>query len=191
MISYIKGGVYKRGEGYFCIKTPSLGLKIYASDKTLDQLKEGQETEVYTSFVLKRDDFELYGFLSQAELELFETIQNIQGVGPKASLKITSIGTMEDLKHAVEKADYRYFEGVKGLGRRTVQKVIFEISGKIEMFFGKKKERLSDEDKIIADTLISLGYNAKDSSEAAKSIPKEIKNLQEKIKYCLKVLGKK
>ncbi len=191
MISYVKGVVYRLGSGFFCVKTPNLGLKIYASDKTIDQLKEGQEAEIYTSFVLKRDDFELYGFLSQSELELFETIQSIQGVGPKASLKITSIGTMDELKNAVEKADYRYFEGVKGIGRKTVQKVILEISGKIETFFGRKKEKLSDDDRAIADTLVSLGYSFKDASEAAKAIPKDIKTPQEKIKYALKILGKK
>lgn len=190
MISYLQGQIIKKGGDFAVVKAGPVGYKAYFSQRNLDLLVLGQEVEVFTSFVLKRDDFELYGFLSGDELELFETLNRINGVGPKAALKITSLGSFEELKAAVDSNNGSFFAKVKGIGNRTIQKVFLELSGKIKSSSFDNGGGLNYEERQIVDTMCSLGFAPKDAISAVKKIPADVSDLKERIRICLQFLKK-
>lgn len=188
MISYLKGKALFKGLNYAVIEANGIGFKVFVSQKSIDFIRPNQECELYCHFALRQDAMELYGFLSREELELFELLTSVSGVGPKAALKITSLGTLEEFEQAIEKSDHSFFRQIKGIGAKTIQKVILELSGKIEEFknFSKDAKSLNSQDRVVLDTLKSLGFKQNDALDAISSIPKDISDLQERIRFALK-----
>jgi Holliday junction DNA helicase RuvA len=193
MISYLKGKVLFKGINYTVIDANGIGFKVFMAQKTLDFVRPTQEVEVYCYFALKQDGMELYGFLGRDELELFELLTSVSGVGPKAALKISSLGTVEEFQDAIDKNDHAFFRQIKGIGAKTIQKVILELSGKIDEFrnFSKDAKSLNTQDRAILDTLKSLGFKQNDALDAIASIPKDITDIQERIRFALKTFYSK
>lgn len=193
MISYLKGKILFKGLNFAVIEVNGIGFKVFVSPKNLDFLRIGQEIELYCHFALRQDAMELYGFLGRDELELFELLTSVSGVGPKAALKITSLGSLEEFEQAIEKNDHSFFRQIKGIGAKTIQKVILELSGKIEEFrnFSKDAKTLNTQDRAILDTLKSLGFRQSDALDAIAAIPSDITDLQEKIRFALKTFYSK
>ncbi|HOU45615.1 MAG TPA: Holliday junction branch migration protein RuvA [Candidatus Pacearchaeota archaeon] len=188
MISYLKGKVLFKGFNFAVIEANGIGFKVFVSPKNLDFLMTDQEAELYCYFALRQDAMELYGFLSREELDLFELLTSVSGVGPKAALKITSLGSLEEFEQAIEKNDHSFFRQVKGIGAKTIQKVILELSGKIKEFqnFAKDAKSLNIQDRQILETLKSLGFRQSEALDAISAIPPEITEIQEKIRFALK-----
>ena len=87
---------------------------------------------------------------SPQALEVFETLNNISGIGPKAALNIASLGTMEQLKQAVEKGDVSYFAKVHGIVQKRIQKIILELTGKLKSLSNQKNEKPEEKEAIEA-----------------------------------------
>lgn len=193
MISYLRGKVLFKGINYAVVDANGIGFKVFMAQKTLDFVRPNQELEVYCYFALKQDGMELYGFLGRDELELFELLTSVSGVGPKAALKISSLGTVEEFQDAIDKNDHAFFRQIKGIGAKTIQKVILELSGKIEEFrnFSKDAKTLNAQDRAILDTLKSLGFKQSDALDAIACIPKDITDIQERIRFALKTFYSK
>jgi len=192
MISYLKGKIVFKDAESVHINTGNIGFKVFVAPKNLDKLSQDQETELFCAFVVKRDGFELYGFLSKEELGLFEVLNHINGIGPKIALKISALGTLDDFRNAVDKGDWRIFDSLKGVGTKRIQKIILEISGKIKEFsIGDKSKKLTSSDQKILATLTTLGFSRSEAVDAILEIPLEVDSVQDRVKYALKVLGKK
>ena len=130
---------------------------------------------------------ELYGEESPQALEVFETLNNISGIGPKAALNIASLGTMEQLRKAVEKGDVSYFAKVHGIGQKRIQKIILELTGKLRILNVKKP---TSEDNEATDALVALGFTKKQAKEALSYVPSEITQTDQRIKQALRTLGR-
>ncbi len=184
MIGFISGRVLLKGRDYLLLEREGIGFKIFLGENTLSQVKEGENIKVFCHLCIRNEKPELYGFLNIEQLKIFETLEKIPGVGPKISLKIASKGTLEELMKAIKEKDFSYFQEVKGLGKKKIQKIILEISGDLE----KTQPKISKQDKTLL-ALISLGFSKKEAREALKRIPPEIKDPQERIKKALQILG--
>lgn len=188
MIAYIKGKIERKEEDFVVIETADIGYKVFCSMNTLEKFSGGEEVKLLTHLYLKEGIMDLYGFLTSKERELFKTLLGISGIGPKAALSITSIGSEEQLKKAIEIQDQKFFEGVKGLGKKKIQKIILELTGKFKEIV---KAKLIDEPKDEAITaLISLGFSSSAAKEALSQVPKEIQDTRERIQQALKISGK-
>lgn len=185
MISYIKGKVIQRGLDFAIINTGNIGFLVHLSEKNMAKLKN--EVELYTYLSSKREIFELYGFVDYSEFQLFSMLLTVSGIGPKAALKITSLGNMEDFQTAIEKNDHEFFKQIKGVGKKTIQKMILELSGKFEEFKDFSKE-LNKQDKDVLEALKKLGYTRQESIEAILLIPNDIETTKERVKIALKNL---
>jgi len=184
MISYIFGSVLSKSNGWAIIENNGIGFKIFLSPGDLDILVDGKEAKIYCKFFLKNENPELYGFLSQNQLIVFEILEKISGIGPKAAMLIAPLGTLEKLKTAVESQDYAYFQNIKGIGTKKIQKIILEISGEI-----KKLDNLFQEDEALT-ALVNLGFPSVRVKESLKNIDLKLA-LEERIKQALRVLGNK
>lgn len=143
--------------------------------------------EVYTHLQVKEDAFILFGFASKKELNFFKMLLTVPNVGPKTAFAIVSYSKIDQLISAIKKNDIDFFTQIPGLGKKTAMKIILEISQKLESEFQLEKMYLTDEDKMVIDALVSLGFK---SSEVKKIIPKLSKDLslEEKIKEALKMI---
>jgi holliday junction DNA helicase RuvA len=186
MISYLKGTVIAQGPDYIITETKGVGYRVYVAKGHLLSLPVGSETELYCYLRMRREEtLELYGVESAQALEVFETANNISGIGPRAALAIASLGTMEQLKEAVEKGDANYFSTVHGIGKKKIQKIILELTGKLKNL--EQKDVKTPEEKEAIAALVSLGFSRQQASQALGAVPKEITSLEEKVKQALKI----
>ncbi len=183
MISYIKGEVLVKGKGFLIVKNQGIGYKVFVSQKTQEKVQQGETKEFFTHFFNKNEQAELYGFLSFQELEIFEIVGKISGVGPKAALKVASLGGADKLQKAVETQNFDYFSNIKGLGRKKIQKIILELGGSLKGLVGEKTIKKEDES---LRALTSLGFSTSEAKRALSKISKDIILPEEKVKEALK-----
>jgi Holliday junction DNA helicase RuvA len=185
MLYSIQGKITLRGENFIVLETATgIGFKVFLSPKNLNILPENKpELKVFTFLRFREPSIELYGFLTPEELQLFEVLNDISGIGPKTALALTSFGTLEELKKALEKGDGQ----IKGVGRKKMQKIILELTGKIKEIGSKEASPQKDE---ALDGLIALGFPAQRAKTALSQIPKEIQDTESKVKSALKILGR-
>lgn len=184
MISFISGRVLVKEKDYLLVEREGIGFKIFLGEDSLFQIKEGENIKVFCHLCIRNEKPELYGFLNIEQLKIFETLEKIPGVGPKIALKIASKGTLEELMKAIKEKDFSYFQEVKGLGKKKIQKIILEISGDLE----KTQPKILQQDKTLQG-LMSLGFSQKEAKEALKRVPPEIRDQEERIKKALQILG--
>lgn len=191
MISYIKGKIIYRGVKFIIVFAQNIGFKVFVLPG-LDLEKE--EIELFTHLVVREDEFTLYGFSSYEELELFELLLTVTGVGPKAGMGILSLTNPETIKVAIAKGDSSLLTRVSGIGKKTAERVILELRNK---FLIASDDRLEKKSREISDhtdaleALVGLGYSSSQAQKALSKVPADIKDVGEKIKTALKELGKR
>ena len=187
MISYLKGKVIAQGPDYIITETGGVGYKVYVAESRLSSFPMGKEVELYCHLHIKREEtLELYGMDTSQALEVFETLNNISGIGPKAALNVASLGTMEQLKAAVEKGDASYFAKVHGIGQKRIQKIILELTGKLKNL--SKQKNGKPEEKEAVEALVALGFSRQKAKEALSQVPEDVSSLEEKIKEALRLI---
>lgn len=183
MINYVSGNVLEKTDTWATIENQGIGFKVFLSTKDLNQIKIGENTKLFCKFFLRNENPEIYGFLEKEQLRVFEMLEKISGIGPKAAMLIAPLGTFEQLKKAVESQDYDYFKNIKGIGTKKIQKIILEISGEI------RKINVSDNEDEAASALINLGFSAIITKQTLAKIDKSL-DTEERIKQALKMLAK-
>ncbi len=186
MIHFIKGKIATKKKDYIILERQGIGFKIYLSEKNLERLREGEEKTIYTHLAFRNDRIELYGVLSQEELYLYQIFERISGIGPKGALTLASVGSLQDFKKAIEEGNFSFFEGIKGIGKKKIQKIILEIGGELKEISKKKDQEVN---KKALKALISLGFSKAEAKEALSLIPKEIKKTEDRVKEALKILS--
>lgn len=183
MISYLKGKVIAKDEDSVTLDVQGVGYKVFLSKRNLDEIESGQELEVFCFLDARERALELYGFLKKKELELFNVLKGISGVGSKVALKISALGSLEEIKEDIENKNTKAFEQIKGVGKKRAQKIILELTGKIE----EQSEAKSVDEKNI-QALVNLGFSKKRAEQTLQSVSAE--DDEEKVKKALKELGK-
>lgn len=199
MYEYIKGlykGIYRE---YIIIENNGIGYKVFTSGSTLAKLpKLDEEVLVFMQQIVREDFVGLYGFLSREELDMFNLLLTINGVGAKAALSLLSISNVNNLKYAIMIGDEKHVVRAPGIGKKTAQRIILELKDKL-----KSTDLLQDEDSLnvpINDdysnnisealgALMALGYTEKEANAALgkANVEQSIENI---IKECLKILMK-
>jgi Holliday junction DNA helicase RuvA len=132
----------------------------------------------------------LYGFLALEELEMFELLISISGIGPKAATGILSIATPKTIKTAILNEDPSILTKVSGIGKKTAERVILELKNKVaDISTGEKEEVAIDSDAI--EALVSMGYTASEARDALKSVPQDVRDVGQRVKMALRAIGKK
>ena len=188
MIGSIKGKIILKNEKFVIVETGGVGYKISASPDTLSKLTKTDETVSFWIHTHVREDaLDLYGFLDYRELEFFEMLINVSGIGPKSALIILSIASIETLKKAIATGDISYLTKISGIGKKTAEKIIIELRDKI----GEEKSDISLKGELDAlEALKSLGYSQNEAREALKKVSAD-SDTNGKIREALKILGNK
>ncbi len=173
---------------FVIIETNNVGYKIFLSRQTLLKLPENAENlKLFCFHNVKEDASDLYGFLTYDELDFFEVLMDIHGVGPKAALEISALGPLEKIKDRILAQDEKIFAGIPGIGAKKAMTIILELTGKIRMISGAKAKSSADPAE---DALTQLGFSKQQAKEALSRVPAEIKDMEGRIKAALKSLGR-
>lgn len=190
MIGFIEGKAVFKGERYAVLDVGGIGYKIFISASAQKKFFIGEKNKLWTHLHVREDAIELYGFTHQAELEFFESLISISGIGPRSALGVLSLAPVDTIKRAIASGDTSYLTKVSGVGRKTAGKIVLELKDK--MGFGKTSfgsEELR-EDSDILEALLSLGYSQRDAREMIHKIPPGINGREKRLKEALKMLGK-
>lgn len=198
MYEYIRGLHKGINKDYIVVENNGIGYKIFTSGSTLAKLpKLDEEVTIYIQQIVREDFIGLYGFLSREELDMFNILLTINGVGAKAALSLLSISTVDNLKYAIMIGDEKHVVRAPGIGKKTAQRIILELKDKF-----KADELLDNKDVSIdidmnniytnnineaLSALMALGYTEKEAQKALSNADVD-KSVEDIIKECLKML---
>ena len=191
MIASLEGKVILKKDKFVILEVAGIGYKVFLSQKTLNKIPQpGKTLKVFCYLNVRQNALDLYGFLDFGELELFELIEGIPGVGPKAALEISALGPLEKIKEEILAHNEQIFEKIPGIGRKKAQTIILELSGKIREAAKEKTKKREAPNEVI-EALIGLGFSRQKAKEALSKVPERIKDTEQRVKEALKILGNK
>lgn len=176
MISFLVGVIEEKKENLVVIDVNGVGFEVNVSNNTLVSLPfEGESAKIYTYLAVREDGISLFGFSSVEERNLFNKLITVSGVGPKLAITILSGLSLSDLTVAIAKEDTKLLSKIKGLGKKTAERLCLELKDKLDVFtFGNEEASFDtnyDEDAVqmATDTLISLGISKNEAYMLARA----------------------
>lgn len=175
MISFLVGLIEEKRENTLILNVQGVGFELTVSSNSLGSLPlEGSNVKVLTYMAVREDDISLYGFSNQEEKELFLKLITVSGIGPKMAISILSGMSISDLILAIIKSDLKILSKIKGLGKKTAERLCVELKDKLnplqttgEIPFNEDYNENAVE--MATDTLISLGINKNDAYMLARA----------------------
>lgn len=186
MIAFLEGKIILKKDKFAIIEAAGVGYKVFLNRQTLLKLPEiGESIKLFCFQNVREDVLDLYGFLTYDELDFFEILNDIRGVGPKAALEISAVGPLEKIKDKILKQDENVFAGIPGIGAKRASSIILELTGKIMAKPASARGSADDAE----DALIQLGFSRQQVKDALSRVPSDVKS-EDRIKLALKSLGK-
>lgn len=190
MIATLQGTVTARGENFIVVETGGIGFKVHVPIPLLARWgKPGRQVQLFTYLHLRENEVSLYGFEMEEELSFFDLLLGVSGIGPKLALGILSTASVDSLRQAVARGDAEYLAQMPGLGRKTAQRIILDVKGKLEVEDLIPVPPLSPLDVEIIAALTTLGYSLSEAREAVASLPEEEMPLEERLMLAVRYFG--
>jgi Holliday junction DNA helicase RuvA len=166
MIAGLTGEVVGKSVDSLLIDVNGVIYRVGTSTTTLaDLANESGPVTVHTHLLVREDQMALYGFSSQDELQLFQTLITVTGVGPKLGCAILSRLPVDQLRDAIQAGDADLMATVPGVGKKTAARLIVDLRGKLpSVFVGRARSGGVDDE--VAEALRSLGYTPAETAEA-------------------------
>ena len=184
MYEYISGKLVEIAPTYAVVEAAGIGYYINISLQTFSSLEEVKTAHLYLHFIVREDAQILYGFASKMERELFRQLISVSGVGGNTARMILSTYSSDELRNIIATENAVLLKNVKGLGLKTAQKIIVELSGKMlelgsDKFSDKVVSAAGNEiyDETVA-ALVMLGFAKSASEKAVKAIMQELPSIQ-------------
>lgn len=201
MIAYLNGILELKFNGYIIIDVMGVGYKVFMSETSINKLGEiGDKVRVYTHYHVREDEISLYGFLNIEELNMFELLISVSGVGAKSALNTLANIEPSSFALAVVSNDTTKLTKIPGIGAKTAARIILELKDKLknqEIVSGaktnKNKTNIEDNNEIeeAMTALQVLGYSRKEIEKTFETIDLTNLKLEEMIKQGLKYLSQK
>jgi len=190
MIYSISGKLAAKADHFAVVDAAGLGLKIFTNQRTLVELPQiGASVKFFCHLHLREDALELYGFLTEADMNFFELLISISGVGPKSALAILEIDKLEKLTSAIKEGRPDLLTRASGIGRKTAERIILELKSKVRAEKSEMVVAKMESDSDLVETLAGLGYKRDQAKAALAKVDEKIVNLEDRLKAALKVLG--
>lgn len=185
MIGYLEGSIKYATKGKVILFTNGVGFTVQTPSNI--NFFEKQRAEFYIHTHIREDNLSLFGFKTAQDLDLFELLITVSGVGPKIALTMISSSTVEMIKSAISESNLQFFSSISGVGKKTAQKIILDLKSKI----GKGDVNMGnlEGDSELVDSLISLGFQKGEILPIYSKIDTQ-ESLSGQVKQALKLLRK-
>lgn len=192
MIGYISGLVKAIHKNYIIVATDHVGYKVFVTPQVSLSNTEGKQLSLFTYTYVREDQLSLYGFPSLRELDFFEMLISVSGVGPKIAMAIMSVADIDVIKSGIASGDASVFTKVSGVGRKTAERLIVELREKVgEIEEGKEMTGgFAQAHADVIDVLMALGYSRTEARQAVQSLPTNLSSSEDKVREALRSLAK-
>jgi len=194
MIGHLKGTLLHQDLKSVILDVHGVGYKIYTNAHFFPPKQNNKETEaeattatatteLWTYLAVRENALDLYGFATKEELEFFELLITVSGIGPKSAMAILSVASLPHLRQAIATGNTTHLVKVSGVGKKSAEKIVLELKDKFE-----GEEGYVSDDMDALEALKSLGYGERESREALKR--SEGDTTEKKVRFALKNLNK-
>lgn len=190
MIAQLEGKIVDMRKNAVILMVGGVGYQVAVSAYTLGKLAGRDQVLLHIHTHVREDMLALYGFLEEEELDMFELLISVSGIGPKVGLSLLSIADVKTIRLAIVSKDPNVLTRVAGVGKKTAEKLIVELQNKVVAVAGDENSDASASQDAL-EALTSLGYSITDAREALKLVPADVIDISARIRGALKNLGKK
>jgi Holliday junction DNA helicase RuvA len=187
MIRLLRGELLAKGDNWALLEVAGIGFRVYVPSPALDELGVGgSPVTLYTHLHVREKELSLYGCLTEEELEIFELLLGVSGIGPKVALNVLSFVSPDALRLAISQGDAAVLTRIPGIGRRTAEQLIvglkhrLTVPGEVPL-----SPLLSAEDAEVIAALTALGYSVAEARAALRSLPQEEFPVEERVRLAL------
>lgn len=198
MFAYIKGSLEEKMSNYIVVETMGIGYKIFMSKTAIGRAGEmGNTVKIYTHYHVREDEISLYGFLSKEELNMFELLISVSGVGAKSAIAMLSNIEPSEFAMSIITNDITKLTKVPGIGKKSAGRIVLELKDKLKAEQEIAKTQATDivieEDEEIDEAISALqilGYNRKEIEKALQKFDYKTMSIEDIIRNGLKYLSK-
>lgn len=185
MIGYLEGIVKHTQKNKVLLFANGIGFAVHLPEN--HNLLIGDNASLFIHTHLRDDDLSLFGFLSAGDLDLFETLIGVSGVGPKTALNIFSKATAANIIQAISQSNLNFFTSISGVGKKTAQRIILDLKSKVSK--GDIDMKSLEGKSELIDSLVSLGFQKSELSPIVSQIDSG-DTLASQVKQALRLLNK-
>jgi len=191
MIDSIAGDVIEIGADFAVIDTGGIAYRAFSTQAALRRLTVGHESLLYTRLILRDDSMQLFGFASREEREVFGQLLTVGQVGPKLALQILSALPLNDLIQAVAGGHVERLTAVKGVGKKTAERILVDLRDKIGAPSGPAPDFLlsTGEETALLALTSKLGYSPREAREALHKLRGLELSPEDLVRRALQILG--
>ncbi len=195
MIRQVRGTVTAVDVNFLIIEVghpgAGIGLRVFTPEPTSARYRAGDNLLLHTYLQVRENDLSLYGFEELDELAIFELLLGVSGVGPKVALAALSTLSPDALRLAVANEEPAVVARVPGIGKRTAEKVVVELKGKLEPAAGELAGLATaiDADAEVMEALTGLGYSVVEAQRALQQLPADVTEVEERLRMALVQFG--
>jgi Holliday junction DNA helicase RuvA len=190
MIATLSGTVQKIETGSLVVAVGGVGVRVFVPRTVLENVGGvGRRIALHTRLQVREDDLSLFGFESEDDLELFEVLLSVQGVGPKVALSVVGALSPELLKSAIMREETAVLQRVPGIGKKTAERIMFQLRDKLNLDSAAAALPLvSDVDADVIDILTGLGFSIIEAQSALQHVPRDVRAMDERVQGALQYL---
>lgn len=179
MLDYIRGRVTSKSPTRLILEVAGIGYLLHIPLSTFEKIPNHGEVTILTQLFIREDQIKIFGFATGDERDLFQLLLSVNGIGPTMAITILSGSTVDDIKYAVACEDAKALEKIKGVGKKTAERIILELKGMIKEITPAIPRGMDVRQKaLVSDAvmaLISLGYGR---SVAENAVSEAVRKLE-------------
>ncbi len=186
MIASLEGILAAAHADHVIVAVNGIGYKVFVPSNSLNE-SIGSAVFIHTIMIVREDAITLFGFATEQEREAFELLITVSGVGPRIALAVLSSLSLERLYTAISSGSTDAFGRIPGVGKKTAEKIIFELKDKLKGADGLiPAAGYTDVSKDVLEALIGFGYSASEAQAALRSIPADVPDeFEERVRRAL------
>jgi Holliday junction DNA helicase RuvA len=191
MIARLRGRAEHIGDDHLIVDVGPLGLTVFMPASQLLGLHAGQQVALFTHLHIREQDISLFGFGAAEDLQLFDLLLSVDGIGPRLALNILSTMTADSLRLAVANDEPGLLTRVPGIGVKTARKILFQLKDKLAPtdLEAAGLRLVGDADAEVIDALTTLGYSVVEAQRALQAIPKDTAGVEDRLRAALSYLA--
>ncbi len=182
MIGHLNGIVHSTNNTSLILDVNGVGYLAHCPLPVLISVTHGDALALFIHTHVREDHITLYGFKDEADLFLFVKLTSVSGIGPKSALAMLSVHSPSSLSDAIERSDVEALSHTPGVGKKTAEKIILELKGKLSHLITTETNDATLEARL---ALEALGYSSKEIREALQDIDAANKSTSTIIKEAL------
>ena len=173
MIAYLRGQFVQISPASVQVEVNGVGYDVQISLNTYSRIQHLENGILYTCLLIREDAHTLYGFFDQSEKDMFQLLLSVSGIGSSTARVILSYMKPDDLAKAIMSADSRALEGIKGIGKKTAERMVLELKDKMGKFSTESNNLPMKNNTLHQDALnalTALGINRQAAGQAIEKV---------------------